>query len=189
MSDRAASGSRERRQGVPGDFDLQPTLRGRLLELRPLRSDDVDELYAVASDPLIWEQHPASDRYQPEVFAGFFREAIESGGAFAAIDRTTGRIIGSSRYFGYDAAAGEVEIGWTFLARVCWGGGYNREMKDLMLRHAFRFVERVIFLVGPGNLRSRREMEKFGGVRVGTAHARGHEASVYENVRSRGPAP
>jgi N-acetyltransferase len=178
MTDRAASG-----------FDLQPTLRGRLLELRPLRPDDFGALYAVASDPLIWEQHPASDRYKPEVFREFFREALESGGAFAAIDRATGRIIGSSRYFGYDEAAGEIEIGWTFLARTHWGGAWNRELKDLMLRHAFRFVERVIFLVGPGNIRSQRAMEKVGGVRVGTAHARGHEAIVYEIVRSRGTAP
>ena len=184
MSDRAASGIRDRRQGVQGDFDLQPTLRGALLELRPLRPDDFDELYAVASDPLIWEQHPASDRYTPEVFREFFREALESGGAFAAIDRATGRIIGSSRYFGYDEGAGEIEIGWTFLARAYWGRGYNREMKELMLRHAFRFVARVIFLVGPGNVRSQRAMEKIGGVRVGTAHARGHEAVVYEIVRS-----
>lgn len=148
-------------------FDLQPTLEGKLLTLRPLRPEDYDALYAVASDPLIWEQHPASDRYEPVVFAAFFREALESGGALVAVDAATGRVIGSSRYYGYDAANSEIEIGWTFLARSHWGGIYNGEMKRLMLRHAFRFVDNVVFLVGPQNFRSQRAVEKIGGVRDG----------------------
>jgi RimJ/RimL family protein N-acetyltransferase len=88
-----------------------------LVQLRPLRAGDFDALFAVASDPLIWEQHPASARYQPAVFRKFFDDGMASGGALLAIDRADGRVIGSSRYFGYDAAVGEVEIGWTFLAR------------------------------------------------------------------------
>src|SRR5439155_15409534 len=98
----------------------------------------------------------------------FFRVALESGGAFLVLDGKDGRVIGSSRFHGYDEAKGEIEIGWTFLARSHWGGAYNREMKALMLRHAFRFVKSVVFLVGPRNLRSQRAMEKIGGVRVGT---------------------
>jgi RimJ/RimL family protein N-acetyltransferase len=149
-------------------FDLQPTLRGELLELRPLAEDDFDALFAVASDPLIWEQHPASDRWQEPVFRQFFRDAMSSGGAFAVIDRRDGRVIGSSRYFGLDPAASEIEIGWTFLARKYWGGRYNAEMKRLMLEHAFRFVERVVLLVGQNNIRSQRAAERIGGVRNGT---------------------
>ena len=147
-------------------FDLQPTLEGKLLRLRPLREDDWEALFAVAADPLIWEQHPVPDRYQEDVFRGFFREAMESGGAFAIIDNKTGAIIGSSRFLGYDKERSEIEIGFTFLARAYWGGVFNREMKDLMLRHAFRFVRHVVFLVGPENLRSQKAMEKIGGVRV-----------------------
>src|SRR5436309_13415571 len=101
-------------------FDLQPTLTGALLELRPLRPEDFDDLYAVASDPLIWEQHPASDRYKEDVFREFFRVALESGGAFLVVDTKDGRVIGSSRYHGYDEARGEVESGGTFLARCQW---------------------------------------------------------------------
>jgi RimJ/RimL family protein N-acetyltransferase len=145
-------------------FELQPHLVGGLLELRPLRPDDWAGLFAVASDPLIWEQHPARDRHQEAVFQEFFQEALESGGAFVAIDRRTRRIIGSSRYFGFDAERSEVEIGWTFLARAYWGGETNGEMKRLMLAHAFRFVDRLVFLVGPDNLRSRRALEKIGAV-------------------------
>jgi RimJ/RimL family protein N-acetyltransferase len=149
-------------------FDFQPCLTGDLLELRPLCADDFRALYAVAADPLIWEQHPSKDRYQEEVFQVFFREALESRGALIALDRQDGRVIGSSRFHGYDEAAREIEIGWTFLARSHWGGIYNREMKRLMLRHAFRYVNNVIFLVGPDNVRSQRAVEKLGGVRVGS---------------------
>ena len=133
-------------------FDLQPVLKGEILQLRPLRPEDFHDLYAVASDPLIWEQHPIKDRYKEEVFKEFFREALESGGAMIAIDSKDGQVIGSSRFHGYDEEKSEIEIGWTFLARSHWGSIYNWEMKQLMLRHAFRFVNSVIFLVGTKNL-------------------------------------
>ena len=161
-------------------FDLQPVLKGDLLELRPLRPQDFDNLYAVASDPLVWEQHPARDRYMPDVFAALFRESLESGGALIAIDSRDGSVVGSSRFHGYDEAASEIEIGWTFLARSHWGGVYNREMKRLMLRHAFQFVKSVLFVVGSGNRRSQRAMEKIGGVRVGSKlDGKGRENFVY----------
>jgi len=161
-------------------FELQPRLTGDLLELRPLRAEDFPELYAVATDPLIWEQHPSRDRYKEDVFTAFFREALESGGALVAVDRKDGRVIGSSRFHGYDEAKSEVEIGWTFLARSHWGGVYNGEMKRLMLGHAFRFVTSVIFVIGTQNFRSQRAVEKIGGVRVGTRlNASGVESFVY----------
>lgn len=149
-------------------FDLQPVLKGEIIELRPLEPQDFDGLYAVAKDSLIWEQHPAKDRYQEEVFKEFFREALESGGAFAAIDSKNGKIIGSSRFYGYDEEKSEIEIGWTFLARSYWGGIYNKEMKQLMLHHAFKFVQSVIFLIGTQNFRSQKAVEKIGGVPIGS---------------------
>ena len=162
-------------------FDLQPILEGKLVRLRPLRPDDWDDLYAVASDPLIWEQPPIRDRYRREVFEGFFRDALASGGALIAIDAKTGQVIGSSRFHGYDEEQGEIEIGWTFLARSHWGRLYNHEMKQLMLGHAFRFVKSVVFLVGPENLRSQRAVEKIGAVRVGSrVDGSGRTSLVYQ---------
>src|SRR5213080_2586611 len=162
-------------------FDLQPILKGELLGLRPLRPEDFHDLYAVASDPLIWEQHPIKDRYKEEVFKGFFREALESGGALIAIDSKDGQVIGSSRFHGYDKEKSEIEIGWTFLARSHWGGIYNREIKLLMLRHAFQFVGRVVFLIGPQNIRSQRAIERLGAIRVGSrADSAGRDAFIYE---------
>jgi N-acetyltransferase len=146
-------------------FDLQPTLTGDIVILRPLRLDDWDALYAAAADPLIWEQHPNSDRYKEEVFRDYFQGALDSGGGFAVLDAKDGRVIGSSRYACYDEANDEIEVGWTFLAREYWGGSYNGEMKRLMLQHAFKFVDTVIFLVGPNNLRSQKALAKIGAVR------------------------
>ena len=148
-------------------FDLQPHLKGELVELRPLTPEDWDDLFAVAADPLIWEQHPESDRHKEDVFKVFFREALESGGAFVVIRQTSRQIIGSTRFYGYDPEKSEIEIGWTFLARRYWGGRYNREMKQLMLTHAFKFVETVVFLVGEKNFRSQKAMEKIGAIRDG----------------------
>jgi N-acetyltransferase len=146
----------------------QPILKGQLLELRPLRPEDFAELYAVASDQLIWEQHPHNTRYQEEVFRKFFQGGLDSGGALIAIDAKTDRVIGSSRYDGYNQEKSQVEIGWTFLARSHWGGVYNGEMKRLMLEHAFKSVDNVVFVIGIQNFRSQKAVEKLGAVRVGT---------------------
>ena len=149
------------------EFDLRPNLIGELIELRPLRPEDWNDLFAVASDPLIWEQHPESDRYKEEIFKIFFREALECRGAFVIVDTTSQQIIGSTRFYGYDPEKSEIEIGWTFLARKYWGGRYNRELKQLMLDHAFKFVESVVLLVGENNIRSQKATEKVGGIRDG----------------------
>jgi RimJ/RimL family protein N-acetyltransferase len=168
-------------------FDPQPVLKG-LLELRPLRADDADALYAAASDPLIWEQHPQPDRWRREVFDGYFADQLDSGGALLVLDAQTGEAIGLSRYHGFDADRSEVEIGWTFLVRRCWGGVYNRELKDLMLDHAFRYVDNVVFLVAPENTRSRRAVEKIGAVEIGMRPgADGQPSVAYRITRTRRP--
>lgn len=142
--------------------DLQPTLIGERLTMRPLRDDDWDALFAVASDPLIWELHPYNDRWQESRFRSYFDEGMATGGALTAIDNVSGAVLGNSRYANFDVKRNEIEIGWTFLARSVWGGAYNREMKALMLTHAFRFFDSVRFNIGTSNLRSRGAIEKIG---------------------------
>jgi N-acetyltransferase len=164
------------------DFDLQPTLTGTLIEIRPLMVEDFDALLAAASDPLIWEQHPEKDRYKKEVFQRFFDGAIESGGAFAVIERGSGRIIGSSRYWNLKPSESEVEIGWTFIERAFWGGRYNGELKSLMLDHAFQFVDRVVFVVGENNDRSQKALRKIGAELVTTAERSAPDGSMRRNV-------
>lgn len=149
-------------------MDRQPVLESELLRLRPLHPDDFDALFAISSDPLLWEQHPSKDRAEEAGFRRWFAEALESGGALVVEDRATGEVIGTSRFHGYDAAASEVEIGWTFLARARWGGPDNAAMKRLMLDHAFEHVETVLFRVHSENWRSRKAVQKLGATLVRT---------------------
>ena len=145
-------------------MDRQPVLEGARVTLRPTRPDDWEEMFAVAADPEIWAQHPFHNRWQEPVFRQFFAEMLASGGGLTIVDKTTGAIIGASRYDFHDPARDEIEIGWTFLARAYWGGVYNREIKRLMLDHIHQYVSSAVFVVGENNLRSRRAMEKIGGV-------------------------
>jgi RimJ/RimL family protein N-acetyltransferase len=164
------------------EIDLQPTLKGQLVEVRPLRADDFEALFAAAGDPLIWEQHPEYDRYKREVFQKFFDGAIESKGALAVIDRRSGKIIGSSRYCNLHPAESEVEIGFTFLERAFWGGAYNGELKRLMLDHAFQFVDRVVFVVGENNLRSQKALQRIGAVPVGKKDSRSYDGRAIPSL-------
>ncbi len=141
----------------------QPVLEGERLLLRPLRPEDWDALFTVASDREIWAIHPAHDRWQEPVFRVFFDEALEKRGALVVVDKASGALVGSSRWQGHvPGDGGSIEIGWTFLARSHWGGQFNPELKRLMLAHAFGHVRRVVFHVGETNLRSRRALEKIG---------------------------
>jgi RimJ/RimL family protein N-acetyltransferase len=139
---------------------FQPILVGPILLLRPMLTEDSEALYQAASDPLIWQQHPQPLRYQREVFQVYLDSTLASGGALVVVDQRTQQIIGGSRY--YDLEDRAVAIGFTFLARAYWGGSTNRELKTLMLNHAFQHVEAVWFHVEPNNLRSRKAMEKIG---------------------------
>jgi RimJ/RimL family protein N-acetyltransferase len=143
----------------------QPVLEGERVLMRPLTEDDWDALYAVAADKELWAAHPSHDRWQEPVFRAFFEDALAKGGALAIVDRASGAVIGSSRFQWSDRLVeeGSLEIGWSFLARSHWGTGINAEFKRLMLEHAFRDVDRVVFRVGSDNVISRKAMENIGG--------------------------
>jgi len=161
----------------------QPTdLRDGSVVLEPLQAGHYGELYAVASDPLVWAQHPNPDRYRPEVFRTFFEGAMASGGALLIRSADDGRALGSSRFYDHDLLADEVLIGYTFLARSCWGKGVNPAVKRLMLAHAFGRVGRVVFHVGAGNIRSQRAMERIGARMVGEVDVAYHGEAVKRNL-------
>jgi N-acetyltransferase len=143
---------------------LQSRLEGETILCAPTRTEDWAELFAVAADPLIWAVHPAHDRWQEPVFRAYFADALASEGGLTIRERQSGRVIGASRYATQRAMPGEVEIGWTFLARDHWGGATNRELKQLMVNHVLHSFDAAIFLVGEHNVRSRRAMEKIGGM-------------------------
>lgn len=144
-------------------FDLQPHLHGPTLSLRPMVAADLEPLWQVSCDPLVWAQHPEPARATRAGFEHFFAGGLASGGALVVTSNPSGKIIGSSRYYDWDAQRREVAIGYTFIARDYWGGAANHEMKRLMLDHAFHWADTVWFHVASSNLRSRRAMEKIGG--------------------------
>jgi len=174
----------------PSSFDLEPVLTGPALRVRPIRSDEIEALYVVASDPLMWAQHPAKNRSERAVFEGWFKSALEQH-ALVVEELSSQRVIGSSRYYHWDAAAREVAIGFTFVARDRWGGSTNAELKRLMLAHAFKCADVVWFHVDPANTRSRKAMEKIGGALSHTAAIaiNGEAPKEYVFYRIDAPAP
>jgi RimJ/RimL family protein N-acetyltransferase len=149
------------------DFNLQPTLKNNIVKIVPLKATDFETLYAVASDPLIWEQHPNKDRYQRTVFENFFEGALNSGGAFLVYDNETGKVIGSSRSYELDEENNSIAVGYTFIGRDQWGKGHNKALKQLMFNHAFQHVDKIILHIGATNFRSQKASEKLGAKKVG----------------------
>jgi RimJ/RimL family protein N-acetyltransferase len=159
-------------------FEFQPELAGELVWLRPLRAADFAALYALGADPLLWAQHPNRERATEAGFRAYFEDQLASGGALVAVNSVDEAMVGMSRYSTAFAGPDEIEIGWTFIGRAYWGGAYNRDIKEAMLAHAFRFVRTVIFRIAEHNLRSRRAVEKLGA-----------RLDVREQVNSAGPSP
>ncbi|MEE1945956.1 GNAT family N-acetyltransferase [Pedobacter sp. KR3-3] len=148
-------------------FNLQPTtLADKLIRLVPLKEEDFEALYAVASDPLIWEQHPNKDRYKREVFQNFFQGAIESKGAFIVYEQASGQVVGSSRYYDFDETNNSVTVGYTFIGRDYWGKGHNKALKKLMFDYAFQFVDHITLHIGATNFRSQKAIEKLGAKKI-----------------------
>ena len=144
-------------------MNLQPAvLENDIIIITPLTESDFDRLFAVASDPLIWEQHPSNDRYKKEVFRPFFDGAVASGTAFLIFDKKTNKLIGSTRFYDYKPDEASIAIGYTFIAKEYWGGNYNGSAKKLLLDYAFEFVNTVIFQIGSTNTRSQKAILKIG---------------------------
>lgn len=151
---------------VLSPFNLQPVLENETVILYPLQGNDFEDLYAAASDPKIWEQHPNKDRWKKDVFKTFFDGAIQSKGAFKIIEKSTGNIIGSTRIYDYNEQESCLFIGYTFYATPYWGKGINHGVKTMMLNYAFRFVSRVNFHIGAGNIRSQIAISRLGAEKI-----------------------
>ena len=147
-------------------MNIQATLENENVKLVPLNPNDLEELFSVASDPKIWEQHPNKDRYQREVFEKFFQGAIESKGEFKIMDKSSNEVAGSTRFYDYNPKENSIFIGYTFYATKFWGSKLNPQVKKLMLDYIFQFVDKVNFHVGKDNIRSQKAMEKLGAKKV-----------------------
>jgi N-acetyltransferase len=150
-------------------FNPQPRLFSSALELRPLKPDDLESLYLVASAPEVWEGHPAKDRHQREVFVPYAQSLLDSGTTLVVIDSQTDKVIGCSRYYVSPDQPDSISIGFTFLHHTYWGGATNFELKHLMLSHAFKSFAEVWFHIAPSNIRSQKATAKLGAEHVGDA--------------------
>ena len=149
------------------NIPLQPVLEDEIVLLTPLLPGDFEALYAAASDPGIWVQHPNKNRWQREVFTTYFEGALQSSGAFKIIEKSTGRVVGSTRFYDYNADESSILIGYTFITVNCWGRGINRRVKQLMLHYIFGYVHKVIFHIGAHNIRSQIAIGRLGAVKTG----------------------
>ncbi|MCL4640924.1 MULTISPECIES: GNAT family N-acetyltransferase [Olivibacter] len=147
-------------------FSIQTPLENERALLVPLVEADFDDLYTIASDKKVWEQHPNKDRWQETIFRTFFEGAMQSKGAFKIIDKETDLVAGSTRFYSYNEEDNSIQIGYTFLATQFWGTGLNPAVKKLMLAYAFQFVNRVYFQVGAGNLRSQIAVSRLGATKI-----------------------
>jgi RimJ/RimL family protein N-acetyltransferase len=148
------------------NFDLQPILKNELLIAEPLTEEAFEEVYKAASDPEVWSQHPNKNRYQRSEFMNFFKGAMQSGGAFAIKDKATGETIGSTRFYDLNEKEKSILIGYTFYAKKYWGKNYNHSLKKLMISHALKTLDKVIFHIGAANLPSQRSIEKIGAKKI-----------------------
>lgn len=148
------------------EFSIQPVLENEIVRLIPMKEEDFERIYVVSSDPEVWANHPNKNRCEREVFKNFFQGAIESGGAFLILDKQTDKVIGSTRFYGYDKKENSILIGYTFYAVAYWGKGYNHAVKIIMLDYIFQFVEKVIFHVGAENFLSQGAMRKLGAKKI-----------------------
>ena len=148
------------------NFSIQPVLENEEYQLIPLRQGDFDLLYKVASDPKVWEQHPNKDRYKREVFENFFKGAMKSQGAFKIVEKSTGDILGSTRFYDFDESKNSIFIGYTFYGTNSWGKGINPQIKKVMLDYVFQFVDKVHFHIGKENFRSQIALGRLGGQKI-----------------------
>lgn len=146
-------------------FNTQPTLENQQVLLLPLEATDFTDLYAAASDPKIWEQHPNKDRWKPEAFGTFFEGAMQQK-ALKIVDKATNTIVGSTRFYGYDAQDNSILIGYTFYTTQYWGKGINPGVKALMLNYVFQFVATVYFHIGASNVRSQIAIGRLGAEKI-----------------------
>ncbi len=154
---------------IPTDFNFQPTLTSKNLVLRPLVKSDYPELFDCANDELLWAGHPAKDRYKEDVFAKMFNEGLSSNTCLVISEAESTKLIGWTRYYVAEDGPNDISIGFTFLTREHWGGSTNRQLKSLMLNHAFEYFDNVWFHIAPTNIRSQKATKKLGAKLINEA--------------------
>src|SRR5712671_2835885 len=175
-------------------------LEGRYVRLEPLTAEHAAGLAEIGLDEDLWRWIP-SPVHTFEEMSAYVRTALgewTDGSAlpFALIDKTSGRVIGSTRYGNIDRVHHRLEIGWTWLARQWQRSAINTEAKYLLLRHAFETLKciRVELKTDLLNDRSRAAILRIGARQEGifrnhmiTANGRSRHTVYFSIVDSEWP--
>jgi RimJ/RimL family protein N-acetyltransferase len=162
-------------------FDLQPTLETEEYIILPVSLHDFEQLYEVASDPEIWEQHPNKDRWKRDVFKVFFEGAIQSRGAFKIVDKVSQKIIGSTRIYDYNSNDCSILMGYTFYAKRYWGTGVNHKVKSFFFDYLFQYVNTVILHIGASNIRSQISIQRLSAEKIGEIEVAYYGEGIKQN--------
>ncbi|HMG11898.1 MAG TPA: GNAT family protein [Gemmatimonadaceae bacterium] len=159
---------------APATPALEPVvLEGSVVRLEPMTLDHLSGLTEVGLDPEIWRLTTVMIQTAEEM-RGYLESALElqRAGAtlpFVTIERSTGRVVGSTRFGNYDPANRRIEIGWTWIARPWQRTAVNTEAKYLMLTQAFEKLHcvRVELKTDVLNKPSRKAMLRIGAIEEG----------------------
>lgn len=160
---------------MTAEMRVEPVvLEGETVRLEPLAEAHVEGLYAAAQDPDTWLYMASDPSVSVEKMRAWVAAAMaarDAGDAqpFAIVERASGRVAGSTRYFDISAHDRHLEIGHTWLAAAVRRTRVNTECKYLLLRHAFEALGaiRVQLKTDRRNERSQRAIERLGAVREG----------------------
>ena len=135
--------------------------------LRQMEMNDVDDLMGILSDPVAMRYYPnTKSRQEAEEWVRRVRESYRDNGfgLWAAILKDSGEFAGQCGLTVQEVGGkNEIEIGYLFLRRF-WGRGLATEAARAVRDHGFNMpgCERLVSLIDPGNLASRRVAEKVG---------------------------
>lgn len=156
------------------DFKAPLILENESALLRPLEVSDFDALLPFSlNEPELWTYSllPASgsENLKTYIQHALDGRAAKTSYAFIVIDKTSGDVAGSTRFYDYQAHHNTVQLGFTWYGKKFQGTGLNKNCKYLMLDYAFRELEldRVEFRADNNNLRSIAAMKSIGCTQEG----------------------
>jgi RimJ/RimL family protein N-acetyltransferase len=170
-------------------MNVVPTLRGRHVQLEPLRPEHAGGLREAARDGRLWELS-FTNVPEPEDVEGWLEGALAKQAAGEQLAFTVrdagGRIVGSTRYYELLPDTPRLCIGYTWYARSVQRTGLNTEAKLLLLGHAFEAwrCASVGFHTSTLNLASRAAIARLGAREEGILrqHLRHRDGTFRDTV-------
>jgi len=154
-------------------FDYSFSLENEKVLLSPLTLGNYENLIEVASQEKLVQYSP-SDIYTPKTLKNYVEKALhqkqeKTSIPFVIFDKKKQQFAGSTRYMNINLNYKTLEIGATWIGHEFQGTGLNSQVKHLMINHAFDTMkfEKIEFRIDERNMRSRKAVEKLGGILEG----------------------